>query len=534
VLTGGKIWFGRRNELPAPAALAVSGERIAAVGSEAQIRGLIGPATRVVNLKGALLLPGFIDCHVHLMWGGFQLLRLDLRDSATPAEFVRRIAARAASLPKGAWILGGSWDNENWRPDAFPDRRLIDPATPDHPVFLTRTDTHIGVANSLALARAGITRETPDPPGGIIVRDPETGEPTGLLKDKAIDLLLAAVPAPGPAEQDAAMAAALGYLAANGVTSIHDVSGPEDWEVFARGHSQGSLTARIYARTPLALGRPREASGPAPASAWLRFGGFKAFVDGSLGAGTALFFDSYDDLPGNAGLLSSDMFPEGRMEQLIAEADRAGIQVSVHAIGDKANATLLDIFERVAAQNGPRDRRLRIEHAQHLRPEDIPRMARLKAIASVQPYHLADDGRWAERRLGKERCRWAYPFRSLSDAGVLLAFGTDWPVAPIDPLAGIAAAVTRCPVDGSRPGGWIPQERLSIADAVWFYTGAGAFAEFAEQEKGRLEAGMLADIAVLSDDIFTLSPKELRHVRIECTIAGGKMVYVSPTVTFTA
>lgn len=528
VLLGGRVWTGDPRQ-PQAEAVAIGEGRILAIGRTESVRALIGPRTQVLNVPGRLVLPGFIDNHTHFLHGGFHLLSVDLRDARDPQEFARRIAERAKALPPGRWLTGGNWDHELWPGAPLPRKEWIDPYTPNTPVLVTRLDGHMGLANSLALRLAGITRETPDPPGGTLVRDPQTGEPTGILKDAAMALVNRVIPEPSDHEYDEALHAALREAARVGVTSIQDITEWDHWPVYRRARQQGALTVRVYARTPIPeWERQRElVAREGPGDEWLRLGGFKGFVDGSLGSTTALFFEPYADAPQTSGLLHSQMLPEGVMKQRIGAADRAGFQCSIHAIGDKANALLLEIFEEVIRENGPRDRRFRIEHAQHLRPQDIPRMARLGVIASVQPYHAIDDGRWAEKRIGRERCKTTYAFRSLLDAGVRVTFGSDWPVAPLNPLLGIYAAVTRKTLDGKNPNGWFPEQKITVEEAVRAYTVWGAYAEFAEAVKGSLEVGKLADLIVLSRDIFAIPPDEIAQVEVLYTIVGGKIVYAA-------
>lgn len=526
VLRGGRVWTGS-SLAPWAEAVAIVADRIAAVGAEATIRRMIGPRTSVLDCTGCVVLPGFIDNHVHLMTGGFQLRGLSLSDVHDEQDFIRRVAEHAARLSPGQWLVGGGWDHERWPGARLPCKEMIDPVTTTTPVLLRRVDMHSVLVNSLALHCAAITRETPDPPGGEIVRDPATGEPTGILKDAAVALVERLLPPPSPDDAEEALRAALRELARFGITSVHDITLWEHWEVYRRCHHRGELTVRIYARTPITeWERQRDwIACEGAGDAWLKLGGVKGFVDGSLGSATALFVEPYSDAPHTCGLLHDQMFPEGIMNERIVAADRAGLQCSIHAIGDKANALVLDILERVIAENGPRDRRFRIEHAQHLRPEDIHRIARLGVIASVQPAHLVDDGCWAEKRIGRARARTTYAFRSLLDAGVRVTFGSDWTVAPLDPLLGIFAAVTRQTADGKNPRGWIPEEKITVEEAVRAYTVANAFAEFAEAEKGSIEAGKLADLVVLSKDIFALPPEELLTAKVILTIVGGKIVY---------
>lgn len=526
VLTNGRIWTGNKSR-PWVEAVACRTDRIIATGSSDEIKKLVGAQTRVVDLQGRLALPGFIDDHTHFLSGGFQLLSVDLRDAATQEEFARRIKAHAAKVGPGRWITGGDWDHELWPGGPLPAKELIDAATPDNPVFVSRLDGHMALANSVALKMAKITKETKDPPGGTIVRDPKTGEPTGVLKDAAQSLVGEFMPDPSDAEYDEALTAAMKEAARNGVTSVQDITLWPHYEVYKRFRDANRLTVRVYARTPLGSWK-RQADTIArqgKGDDWLRFGGLKAFMDGSLGSTTALFFEPFTDEPNTSGLMADDNIPEGTMKKNIKDADKAGLQCSIHAIGDKANNILLNYFEEIEKENGPRDRRFRIEHAQHLAPTDIARFARLGVIPSVQPYHAIDDGRWAEKRIGPVRIKTTYPFRSLLDAKATLVFGSDWTVAPISPILGIHAAVTRATIDGKNPRGWIPEQKITVEEAVRAYTSACAYAEFAENDKGALEAGKLADIVVLSQDIFRINPDEIQKTAVVYTITGGRVVF---------
>jgi len=518
----------------AATALAVTGERLVAVGSEAEIEPFIGPATRVLDAAGKRLVPGFIDSHTHFFAGGESLLGADLRLAASREEFVARFAEHARKVPAGRWITNVTWDHERWPGAPLPTREWIDAASGDHPVFISRLDGHMALANSKALAAAGITSASPNPGGGEIVRDPATGEPTGILKeDAAMDLVFKVVPPPSAAELEENLAAALAEAARVGVTSVVDFGNwPEwplltEWPVYQRFRAAGKLTARISFRTPISLWEAqrdlalREGRG----DDWLSLGGFKGYADGSLGSSTAAFFEPYADAPETSGLLAGDMLPDGGLEGRVAAADAAGFQTSVHAIGERGNAAVLDVYERVARSNGPRDRRLRIEHAQHLRAADVARFAAGGVVASMQPVHLADDGRWAEKRLGGARSHDAYLFRSLLDAGVHLAFGTDWPVAPLDPMLGVAAAVTRRTLDGKNPGGWHPEQKISVAEALAAYTAGSAYAEFAESGRGTLAPGKLADFVLLSGDPFSVEPEALDSVHAVLTVVGGRIVH---------
>jgi predicted amidohydrolase YtcJ len=525
-LINGRVWTGNPAQ-PWAEALAARGERIIAVGGNAEIQKLTSSATRIIDVQGKLVLPGFIDDHTHFLEAGFQLLSVDLRDARTQEEFARRIGEQAKKLGAGRWITGGGWDHELWPGAPLPRRELIDGVTAGNPVFVRRLDGHMGLANSLALRTAGITKDTIDPPGGTIVRDPKTGEPTGVLKDAAQSLVEAVVAKPTDAEYDEAMRAALAEAARVGVTSIQDITPWDHYEVYKRFRDAGRLTVHIYARTPMRVWK-RQAELVArqgPGDSWLRLGGLKAFMDGSLGSTTALFFAPFNDAPNTSGLMASDNLPEGKLEKDVRDADKSGLQCSVHAIGDRANHLLLNYFEQAEKENGSRDRRFRIEHAQHLLAPDIPRFAPLGVVASMQPAHLIDDGRWAEKRIGPLRIQTTYAFRSLLDSGAHLAFGTDWPVAPLNPLIGIYAAVTRETADGRNPHGWVPEQKINIDEAVRAYTAGSAYAEFSEREKGTLEPGKLADVTVLSQDIFHIDPEEIPQTKVMYTIVGGKEIH---------
>ncbi len=526
VLINGKVWTVNDKQ-PEVEAVAILGNRIAAVGSTEEIRKWIGGNTKVIDLQGKRVTPGFNDSHVHFLDGGMGLASVQLRDARTPEEFRDRIRDFAAKLPKGRWILNGNWDHENWTPPALPTRQLIDAVTPDNPVFINRLDGHMCLANSLALKLAGVTRETPDPPGGTIVRD-AGGEPTGVLKDAAMNYIYKVIPSPSEDVMAEAIRAALAYAAENGVTSVQDMSAsPEVFAVYQKLLASGELTVRVYGFQPLPQWERLARVG---VRAWfgndkLKIGGLKGFADGSLGSTTALFFEPYLDQPNTSGLPSDEMFPESKMLDNILGADKAGLQIAVHAIGDKANKTILDMFAEVVKRNGARDRRLRIEHAQHLRPEEIKRFGAERVIASMQPYHAIDDGRWAENRIGPNRAKGTYAFRSLLDAGATLAFGSDWFVAPMEPLAGIYAAVTRRTLDGKRPQGWVPEQKISVAEAVRAYTMGSAYASGDEKTKGSIEVGKLADLVALSADIFKIDPVEIEKTKVVMTIFDGKVIY---------
>lgn len=506
-------------------AIAVSGEEIAAVGASDEIRRLAAGVTPV-DAAGRLVVPGFIDTHVHFVVGGFRLASVQLRDASTREEFVSRIRAFAATVPAGTWITGGDWDHSLWGGE-LPSRQWIDAATPEHPAWINRLDGHMALANSAALKAAGVTRATEDVAGGEIVRD-SRGEPTGLLKDNAMGLVNRVVPEPSEEMRDRALAAAMKYVAEQGVTSIHNMGTWDDLATFARARRANALGTRIYGVVPLAdwerlrdvVARKEYGGGDGRGDEWLRVGGLKGFVDGSLGSHTAAFHEPFDDAPRDRGLLVNT--PED-LYRRISGADKTGLHVMVHAIGDRANGLLLDIYDRVAGENGARDRRFRIEHAQHLATADIPRFAKLGVIPSMQPYHAIDDGRWAEKYIGS-RIRTTYAFRSLIDAGARLAFGSDWYVAPPTPLEGIYAAVTRRTLDDRNPGGWVPEEKITVEEALRAYTAGAAYASFEEERKGVLAAGRLADFVMLDRNLFDIAPEDIRNARVALTVVGGRKV----------
>jgi hypothetical protein len=516
---------------PTAEAVAIYGQRIVAVGPSREIKGMAAPGTRLIDAQGQLVLSGFNDSHVHFLSGGFQLSSVDLRDADTPDEFSNRIRRFAEKLPAGRWITGGDWDHERWAnvngSAPLPTKELIDRFTPNTPVFVSRLDGHMALANSVTLKLAGVTRETPDPPGGLIVRDAKTGEPTGVLKDAAMSYVWKIVPESSFQEKLAAARAATEHAARLGVTSVQDVSAGNDVGVYQALLDRGELKTRIYAVSPLPSWERLARTGVRAhfGDHMLRIGGLKGFSDGSLGSTTAYFYEPYNDAPKTSGLAGDEMFPEGAMLSRVRDADRAGLQIMIHAIGDRANDLVMSIFEQVTRENGERDRRFRVEHAQHLRREDVPRFSRAKVIASMQPYHAIDDGRWAEKRIGKERARTTYAFRSLLDAGATLAFGTDWTVAPLDPMLSIYAAVTRRTLDGKNPQGWIPEQKISVEEAVRAYTVGSAYAEFQDGMKGSITPGKLADLVMLSRDIYRIDPKEIEKVKVVLTIVDGRVVF---------
>ena len=525
VITNARIWTGDALQ-PDANAVAVVGDRIVDVGSSREIDRWRVPATTVIDAEGRRVLPGFNDAHVHLIDGGTALDNVNLKDAETPAEFTRRIGERAKTKP-GEWILGGEWDDQRWTPAELPTRQLIDDVTSATPVFVTRYDGHMALANSTALGRAGITESTPDPPGGAIVRD-ANGYPTGVLKDAAMESVARVIPKMTPDQRLAVVKRALRYAASVGVTSLQDMNPSyDDIAVYAELANRNELTARIYA-APLELGWYDQAKlgvHRSFGSSWLRIGAVKGYADGSLGSTTAYFFQPYTDAPETRGLLSDEMQPIADMRVRLMAADHAGLQLCMHAIGDAGISAILDLYGDVIRANGERDRRLRIEHAQHIAPKDFDRFAAMKVIASVQPYHAIDDGRWAERRIGPDRIKTTYAFRTLIDKGVRLALGTDWTVAPLNPMLTLYAATTRATLDGKHPEGWVPEQKISIVEAVRAYTSGSAFAEFQDAVKGTIVRGKIADLVILSDDVFSIPAARLKDVQVLTTVAGGKVVH---------
>jgi len=529
IITNAKVWTVDKAH-PTAQAVAVIGDRIIAVGSNTEIDVLHGPGTKVIDARGKLLLPGFNDTHVHFVVSGSRLDQIQLSDAASVEEFTRRIAERAKTTPKGEWIKGGDWDETKWTLAKLPTKDVIDPVTPDTPVFLEHHDGHMVLANSVALRLAGVTAQTPDPAGGTIVRDAQ-GNPTGALKDAAFDLVLKVIPPPSHDQLLHAMRRALEYAAKLGVTSFQDMNHENDSFVDVRGYGEllqsGELSARVYVAPAISDWQEQAKVGIRHAfgSSYLRIGALKTFADGSLGSGTAYFFDSYSDDPNNSGLLGTQMQPLSRIQDWMTQADAAGLQLCTHAIGDRAISTVLDLYTDVVKTNRGMERRFRIEHAQHMAEKDFARFAQLDVIASVQPYQAIDDGRWAEARIGHDRASRTYAFRTFLNHGVHLAFGTDWPYAPLDPVLTVYAAVTRATLDGKNPNGWFPEQKLTVAESVEAYTMGSAYAEFQEKEKGSITPGKLADMVLLSDDIFSIDPAKIRDVKVLKTIVGGRIVW---------
>jgi predicted amidohydrolase YtcJ len=534
IFIGGKIWTENPAQ-PEAEAIAIVRNRIAAVGSSEAILKLAAPDTQMIDLRGRRVVPGFNDSHVHFYMGGASLASVQLRDAASPNEFRERIRQFARSRPKGEWIQGGNWDHENWTPVVLPTHNLIDDVTTEHPVFVNRSEAHMALANSLAMKLAGVDKTTTDVPGGVILRDSD-GNPTGIFKDAAKGLIERLIPIPTEEQITSAILAAQSHAAENGVTSVQDMgvigahcsdTAAKVIRVYRKLQRRGQLHIRVAVHVPIQAHKQFVSAGLMAdlGNDELRIRAVKSFADGALGSATAWFFEPYADAPDTSGIPSDELSNPDEMYRNIREANSAGFQIAVHGIGDRANKTILDFFQELEQTNGKSDRRLRIEHAQHLRREDIPRFAKLSVIASVQPYHCIDDGRWAERRIGPERAKTTYAFRSLLDSGATLAFGSDWFVAPIDPLQGIYAAVTRRSLDGKHPDGWVPEQKVSVKEAVHAYTMGSAFASKEEQIKGSLEPGKLADLVVLSDDILQIDPENIRDTKVDMTLFDGRVIF---------
>jgi predicted amidohydrolase YtcJ len=526
LITNAKVWTVD-NARPLAQAVAVLRDRIVAVGSNSDVQPWRGPHTKVIDAGGQLLLPGFNDAHVHFVNGGMQLDSVQLNAATSKDEFAWLIGERTKKIPKGEWILGGDWDETKWSPQVIPTKDVIDALTPDTPVFVSRYDGHMVLANSVALRLAGITAQTPDPPGGVIVRDAQ-GNPTGALKDAAMDLAAKVIPPLSHHQRLEAVRRAMQHALSLGVTSVqHMDPDSADIALYNELLQSGELGVRIYAAPlitdvddQLKIGIRHAFGGP-----FLRIGAVKAFADGSLGSRTAYFYEPFLDQPNTRGLLSDEMHPVSLMRDRMMKADAAGLQICTHAIGDEGISTILDLYSEIVQFHGEADRRLRIEHAQHMAAKDFDRFAQLHVIASVQPYHAIDDGRFAEARIGHDRASRTYAFRTFLNHGVRLAFGTDWDVAPLDPMLTIYAAVTRATLDDKNPNGWFPEQKLTVAEAIEAYTMGSAFAEFQENEKGSITPGKLADMVLLSQDILSIEPKKIRDTKVLKTFVGGKLVW---------
>ena len=452
-------------------------------------------------------------------------MSVNLRQVKTKEQFINTLKKYTTALSDKRWVLGGDWDHEAWGGE-LPSKEWIDAVTDEHPVLLSRYDGHMALANSKALQLAGITSKTADPAGGTIEKDAK-GEPTGILRDEAMGLVYNVIPQPTPAELDEAFQRAMEHALSLGVTQVHDMGSYGGWTdraTYERAYKNNKLNIRIYSfasiNTWQLLSQYIIKNGRG--DDMLRWGGLKGFVDGSLGSTTAWFYTPYLDAPNTTGLQVTDTIS---LRKWIIAADAAGLQVATHAIGDRANDWLLEAYAEAVKQNGEKDRRFRIEHAQHLTPAGIKNFGLQHVIPSMQPYHAIDDGKWAYKRLDDTRLRGTYAFKSLLASKATLTFGSDWTVAPLNPLEGIYAAVTRRTLDNNNPNGWYPDEKISVEDAVRCCTASNAYAGFQDNKLGILKAGMLADLVVLSENIFTIKPEKIKEVKVLHTIVNGKEVY---------
>ena len=523
IYTNGLIWTGDSTDLVS-GAIAIKGNKIMYIGND--FKNLKDKNTVIIDLRGQMIVPGFIDNHTHFLSGGYQLANINLRPVQTKEDFRNTIESFASKVPGGQWVLGGDWDHEAWGGE-LPNKAWIDSLTPNNPVFVSRYDGHMALANSVALKLAGIDKNTKNPEGGVIVKDSLTGEPTGMLRDEAMSLVYAVIPEATEEELDESLQRALKEAVEHGVTEVNDMGSYGGWadlSTYRRAYRNNILDIRVYAFVPLSdwkkLNSYVKENGHGDDR--LRWGGLKGFVDGSLGSTTAWFYEPYLDDTTTSGLTVTDT---NNIASWIISADSANLQVAVHAIGDRANDWLLNVYEEAINSSEKKERRFRIEHAQHLTPEAIRKFGELNVIPSMQPYHAIDDGKWASKRLDDKRLKGTYAFKSLLDSGARLTFGSDWTVAPLSPILGIYAAVTRQTLDGKNPGGWYPEQKITVEQALTAYTKNSAYASYMENKTGVLKPGFLADFVVLSDNLFEIAPEKIKDVIVLRTIVDGKEVY---------
>ena len=519
-------------DLPRAEAIAVKGETVLAVGANSEVEKFIKEgSTFVLDAGGRLLVPGFNDAHIHFTSGGHSMMNLDFRYVHDVDAIRQMVADKVEHAKPGELIVGRGWEHETFPDKKWPTKEILDAVAPDNPVMLSRADGHTVWVNSYIIERSGITKSTPDPPNGTIMKDSITGEPTGIFKEGARRLLkvenaVQLTPEEQEARADQALELALDAARKTGVTSIQQLNG--EYERFKRFQEMGKLTVRVTFNMSLPsteeeLTKLDELRRRFPQeNDWLRFGYLKIFIDGTLGSGTALMFDPFEDEPETSGL---PMMPYEEFERRIVAADSMGFQTGTHAIGDKGNNWVLNAVERAMEVNGKRDHRHRSEHAQILTDEDIPRFAQLGVIASMQPTHCITDKRFAEKRIGLERCRGAYAWQRLLQSGAHVAFGTDWAVEPIDPLEGLYGAVTRKDRAGEAGDGWFPDQKLSWEKAIELYTLGSAYAEFMENRKGMLKKDFLADMVLFNRDLTTIPPDQIMSSKVDVTIVGGKIVF---------
>lgn len=533
VIINGKIVTIDKN-LPYTEAIAIKGEKIISVGSTTEISAYINKSTtKVIDARRRLVIPGFNDAHVH--FGPLDPDFIELRYTTDPQVIRQKVKEQVAHSKPGELIQGGHWEHEMFIDKKWPVKELIDDVSPNNPVTLSRADGHSVLVNSYVLRESGITRDTPDPFGGVIVKDPVTGEPTGILKENAMDLIKIREVKKDRSKQEDSIRLHTGYIlalkeaAVYGVTSVQ-VPGAGDFDAYKKLSEKGELTCRIDIGKSL-TGNPillknylvLKKKYP-PAGNWIRFGYLKGFIDGTIGSGTALMFEPFTDNPSTSGLA---LMPYEELESSVIVADKLGFQIGVHAIGDKGNFWVLNAYEKAISVNGKRDSRHRIEHAQTLRKEDIPRFAQLGVIASMQPTHCISDKKFCEKRIGVKRAAGAYAWKSLADAGAVLAFGTDYQVEPLNPMEGLYASVTRKDRLGEKGEGWHPEQKITMEDAIRYYTLGSAYSQFMEDRKGMIRAGYLADIVIVDKDLLTIPEDEIMKTKVDYTIVGGKVVYAS-------
>ena len=517
-----KIWTGDSVQ-PFAESIAIKDNQILNVGKEYEL--YKGDSTEIIDLQGKFMVPGFIDNHTHFLSGGYNLASVDLRAAKTKAEFIGIMKDYCSNNPGNSWILGGDWDHEAWGGE-LPTHDWIDSVTGDHPVFVSRYDGHMALANLKAMQFAGVNKSTSAPSGGEVIKK-SSGEPTGVLKDEAMNYVFSKIPDPPIEERLSMLDRAIQHAFSNGVTQVHDMGSYGGWldlETYRNAYTNNKLDLRIYSFVPLGTWKKLDSfcRENGKGDDMLRWGGLKGFVDGSLGSTTAWFYQPFLDAPNTSGFPVTDT---NYLREWVLGADKANLHIAVHAIGDRANDFILRIYEEAEKANPNKDRRFRIEHAQHLSSNAIKNFSALKVIASMQPYHAIDDGKWAYKRLDDDRLKRTYAFKSLINAGAVLTFGSDWSVAPLKPIEGIYAAVTRRTLDDKNNNGWYPQEKISVEQALKCYTANNAYAGYQEDELGKLKNGMLADFVVLDEDLFSIAPEKIRDVKVLLTIVNGKEVF---------
>ena len=535
VIVGGRVWTGESPVAPSPdvrlqpTAIAIRDGKIVDYGDDDAMRRYVGSYTKLIDARARRIIPGITDSHTHIVSGGFQLARLNLRRVTGKEQFIGLVGAEAIDKKPGEWVLGGRWSIESWDKPENPTKEWLDRVTGDTPVFLSRMDGHQALVNSAALKIAGIDRHGPaDPKGGEIERDSVTGEPTGILKESAKGLVSRNIPDPTAEQRYEALMRAMQHAGSLGVTSVHDMCGLDDTDAFRRAEASGDATVRITGY--LQLGDWSDDYDKFEAaeldSDMVRLAGFKGYMDGSMGSRTAYMREPYSDASAEMlyprGQLSALADPHEMLRELVADADGRGYQIAMHAIGDEGNHQLLNAYEYARRRNGWSGRFLRDEHTQHLLVSDIGRFAGLRVVASMQPYHKADDGRYVEEVVGRERLDGSYAFRKLVDAGALVVFGSDWPVVTLNPFMGVDSAVNARTLAGEV---WLPSHSLSVAEALYAYTAAPPMAIGMQDKLGTITPGKFADLLILDQDPFAIDPARLGEIKPVLTMVGGHVVY---------